>query len=290
MNYVFSALLLFMSSVAWSCTCGEIAPIEEALAGLPILVEGRVVSLEQTDDKEFGKLTHRATLRVTKVLKGSVSSDEITVVHFMCYASVYPGNMEMHHTYVLPLTMPAPEVPVEEGSATAVVGAKPGQYGMAGCAHSGLERVDGELYKLDYDIGLQRRKEPYMSYTAFRIWWPVAQAALVSFAFMWDLHSKLGLSFLAFSLILGTAGAYFAARYRPWLLIPVLLLVITLCALNFGDVLERRIFISQYGTLYWTFSWIVPAIIVGGGALGYLTRSRARGFVPAVEVKNLPES
>jgi hypothetical protein len=111
-----------------------------AIAGQPILVEGQVVSLEQTNSPEFGKWTLSATLRVAKVLKGSVGSDEITVVHWMCSASLTPDVMEMHHTYVLPLDGAAQERPGLEAP-IAILGSAPGQYTMAGCAHSGLELI-----------------------------------------------------------------------------------------------------------------------------------------------------
>lgn len=281
MNYVFGLFLLFTSTVVWSCTCMGTAPIEMAIAGHPILVEGQVVSLEQVDSQDFGKLTLSATLRVIKVLKGSVDSDEVTVVHAMCYASVYPGNMEMNHTYVLPLTMPAPgRQAANDGFAVAVIGPAPGQYEMAGCAHSGLELDDGVLYSFDYDMGGRRQLKRYMSYSAFRVWWPVAQAGLVSIAFVWGLHKNFGLSALVVSLLLGTAGAYFAAKYRPWMLIPVFLLVSVLCALNFADVLESRVFISEHGVVYWTLSWITPAVILGSGTIGYFARRRAKASAP----------
>ena len=285
MDYALGLLLLFMSTAAWSCTCWRTAPIEAAIAGHPILVEGQVVSLEQVDDEKFGKLTLSATLRVAKVLKGSVGSNDITVVQTMCYASLYPGNMQMHHTYVLPLAMPAPEQPpAENGVAVAIVGPEPGQYEMAQCAHSGLELIDGELYKFDHDhVGLDRQMTRYMSYTAFRIWWPVAQAGLVSIGFVWDLHKKFGLSTLMLLLLLGTAGAYFAAKYRPWMLIPVVLLASALCALNFGDLLESRVFISEHGLVYRTLSWVTPVIILGGGVLGYIARRRVRNSAFGVQ-------
>jgi hypothetical protein len=281
LNFVSSALLLFLPALAWACTCAGTAPIEVAIASHPILVQGRVISLDQSESEAFGKLTHSATLRVSKVLKGSVSSNDITVVHVMCYASIYPANMEVDHDYVLPLASRSPEVPVEQGAAVALLAPEPGQYEMAGCAQSGLELVDGNLYAFQYDKGLQRRKEQYMSYATFRIWWPLAQAAVFSFAVIWGLHSEFGLAFLGISLVVGIVIAYFAARYRPWMLIAALVLVGMLCALNIGDLIARRIFVSQQGPVYWAFSWIAPVIIVGGGVFGYLVRRhRTRNFTP----------
>lgn len=96
-------------------------------------------------------------------------------------------------------------------------------------------------------------------------------------------HEKFGLSALTLMLVLGANGAYFAARYRPWVLVPVLLVAILLWALNLRDLLTPRIFILERGAIYWVLSWIAPAIVLGGVALGYLTRRRARIAVVADE-------
>lgn len=277
MRYVFGVLLLLTSPGVWSCSCFGMAPIEVAIARYPILVEGRVVSLDRQDSEEFGKLTRSATLRVAKVFKGSVGSDEITVVHSMCAASLEPNNMELNHIYVVPLEEPAPEPEKSaDGYATAVIGPEPGQYEMAGCAYSGLERVGGELFAFNYDGQFQRRMDPYMSYTAFRLWWPVAQAGAVTIYSAVNLHRTFGASFLLFSLVLGTAIAYFAGRYRPWILIVAVFLASTICAVNYNELLISRVFISDHGFAYQAFSWITPAIILAGGVLGYRMRRRAR--------------
>ena|ERR1044071_8741484 len=83
-----------------------------------------------------------------------------------------------------------------------VIGPEPGQYEMAQCSHSGLERINNTLYTFEQDhIGLDRRLQRYGSYHAFVGWWLVAPTV---------------------ALVLGTAGAYFAARYRPWLIVAVI--------------------------------------------------------------------
>jgi len=183
MKYILGALLLLASEIAGSCTCYGTEPIELAIARHPILVEGQVVALDREDDEEFGQLTYSATLRVKRVLKGSVDTDEITVVHTMCYASLTPDDMELNRTYVLPLEKPAPErslIP-DEGYAVATVGLEPGQHEMAKCAHSGLEVIDGDLYTFEYDKGRDRRLQFYMPHMVFRALLPAIQATAFGF-------------------------------------------------------------------------------------------------------------
>lgn len=125
--------------------------MEEAIASEPILVEARVVSLEEVNSPEYGRQVHSATLRVERTLKGSISSEIITVQHLMCYASLYPELMKLRHTYVLPLETTTK-----------------GSYALAKCAHSGMELIDGKLYTFEQTDGAQRRLQLYMKYADFQ--------------------------------------------------------------------------------------------------------------------------
>ena len=135
---------------AWSCSCFGTASIEETIAEQPVLVEGQVVSLEQVTSKEYGTQVHSVTLKVIKKLKGVVSSDTVTVEHWMCYASLYPELMKIGHTYILPLSEPSG-----------------GRYQLAGCAHSGMELISGKLYTFEQTKGIERRLQFYKNYPEF---------------------------------------------------------------------------------------------------------------------------
>ena len=147
---VVSAMLLFVPAMALPCSCLGIATIDESIQAEPFLVEGRVVALEEYDLKQYGHQVHSATLEVRKVLKGSVASKTIVVENSMCYASLYLEHMKVKNTYVLPL------------SAT-----ESGRYRLAGCAHSGLELLDGKLYTFEQTEGSGRRVQFYANYSDF---------------------------------------------------------------------------------------------------------------------------
>ena len=146
------ALMLLLSAKAWSCSCSYIASIEDTIADSPILVEAQVMSLEETKSAEYGRLVHGATLRVTKRLKGLGGAQTIIVGNVMCYASLYPELMKVRHTYILPL------FPLMNG-----------HFQMPGCAHSGMELIDGKLYTFEHTVGLQRRLKFYMMYSQFLV-------------------------------------------------------------------------------------------------------------------------
>jgi len=136
---------------AWACSCFGTASIEEAVTAHPLLIEGEVISLEETNSPEFGRQVYSATLKVRKNLKGAASSETIVVEHLECYASLYPALMEIRHTYVLPLTR-----------------TENGRYSMAQCAHSGMELVGDSLYTFEHTTGLGRKRVFFKQYSAFQ--------------------------------------------------------------------------------------------------------------------------
>jgi hypothetical protein len=227
----------------------------------PNVVEGQVIGHE----------TLSVTLRVGKVLRGSVHSDEITVVHTGCYVSLPPEDMELGHTYVLPLPEPEPEStrePLRPGWTVMVEsGPEPGQYAMPVCTHSGLELIDGTLYTFEHERGGQRRLQRYMSYPVFQGW----VGLLVVIDSIAALYQRFGLVALLVTLVSVTAGAYFAARDRPWLLVPVLFLATLLYGLNVANSLT-----GEHSVFYGGLSWMSLAITIGGAVLGYLTRRRLK--------------
>jgi hypothetical protein len=143
--------LLLLSAKAWSCSCSGIEPIDEVIARVPVLVEARVVSLDEFNSPQSGRQVHSATLQVEQTLKGSVTSKTVTVGFVRCYASLYPALMKLQHTYVLPLR------PTESG-----------RYALAECAHSGMELIDGKLYTLEHTKDTQRRLQFYKKYSDFQ--------------------------------------------------------------------------------------------------------------------------
>jgi hypothetical protein len=151
MRHLIAMSLLLLSTRAWTCSCFGIASIDETIASRPILVEAQVVSREEVNSREYGTQVHSVTLRVTRSLKGLVSSDTIIVEQRMCYASLHPELMELGHTYVLPLPL------VDEG-----------RYALAGCAHSGMELIEGKLYTFEQASGVQRKLRFYQKYADFQ--------------------------------------------------------------------------------------------------------------------------
>ena len=142
-------ILVLVAHASWACTCMEIASIENSVATMPILVEAQVVSLDQADTV-YGRQTYSATLKIKKVLKGRVSSDAITVEHWMCYASLHLDLMKVHHTYVLPLHEPNDD-----------------RYHLATCAHSGMELIAGKLYTFELTDDGGRKLQFHARYTEF---------------------------------------------------------------------------------------------------------------------------
>src|SRR5215475_14371930 len=93
MKYLLVATLLVMSGNAWACTCWGTASIERTIATNPLLIEGQLTSVG----------LEGATLRVRRVLKGSVTSSTIDIQNSLCYQSLDTELMELGHTYILPL-------------------------------------------------------------------------------------------------------------------------------------------------------------------------------------------
>jgi hypothetical protein len=151
MKNLVATILLFWSANAWSCTCLGTASIEETIANQPILVVAQVVRLERVTSELYGSQVDGVTLKVIKKLKGSVTSDTITVEHSVCYASLYPELMKVGHTYVLPLSEPINR----------------GRNQMAECAHTGMELIAGKLYTFEQAKGLERRLQFYKNYSEF---------------------------------------------------------------------------------------------------------------------------
>ena len=175
MKYLLAAMMLLMSAQAWSCGCFGISSIRETIATYPNLVEVQAVSVSANE----------ATLRVTRVLKGTVSSSTVQVGQWMCYASLYPELMKPQHTYVLPLGAPAlGKGPLEvsrAGEAIATVdGPKEGEYEMPGCAESGFELVGDKLYTFEPTTGAHRRLQVYGAYSHFLRWRPVSEVLAMS--------------------------------------------------------------------------------------------------------------
>ena len=175
MKYLLAAMMLLMSAQAWSCGCFGISSIRETIATHPNLVEAQAVSVSANE----------ATLRVTRVLKGTVSSSTVRVGQWMCYASLYPELMKPQHTYVLPLRAPAlGKGPLEvsrAGEAIATVdGPKEGEYEMPGCAESGFELVGDKLYTFEPTTGAHRRLQVYGAYSHFLRWRPVSEVLTMS--------------------------------------------------------------------------------------------------------------
>lgn len=150
MKAFFLVCLLMLPVKAWSCTCDGTASIEDVIADSPLLVEAEVVGLEEVDDSKYGRLVSSVTLQVRRVLKGTVTTEDIVIESSMCYSSLYPEIMEKGHVYILPLG---------EGFK--------GHYSLAACAHSGLELVDGKLFTFEHAKGLKRRLQFYKKYSRF---------------------------------------------------------------------------------------------------------------------------
>lgn len=148
MKHFYIVPLLMLSAKAWSCSCSGIESVDATIARLPILVEARVVSLEVVNSPQYGRQVHSVTLQVQQTLKGSLSSKNITVTHWMCYVTLGLEMMELQHTYVLPLQA-----------------SENGRYQLAHCAHSGMELVEGKLYTFEGGGGAQRRQRFYKNYS-----------------------------------------------------------------------------------------------------------------------------
>jgi hypothetical protein len=160
---VIAVALLLVSADAWACSCDGIKPLREIMAAAPILVEGKVISLNGW----------RATLRVDKVLRGSVSpGPTITVEDSWCYQSLYVGVMELQQSYVLPLSAARFAFLTNEPS-------PPGTYVMLPCAESGLLLADGKLFTFEQSIGAERRLRFYGMYSNFLQWRPLRETAAV---------------------------------------------------------------------------------------------------------------
>jgi hypothetical protein len=141
--------LLGLAGNSWACSCFDIATIEKAIGSSPLLVEAKVVAREEYEyDGHRG--THSVWVRVGRVLKGSLTREDLIVQHTMCYGSLYPDLMQVGHTYVLPLT--------ETSN---------GRMEMAHCSHSGLELIDFKLYTFEQTVGAERRKQFYAKYPDF---------------------------------------------------------------------------------------------------------------------------
>ena len=143
------AFLFGGPGAAMACSCFGTASIETAIARQPLLLEVTVLSRREYEyDGHHGVLD--VTVRVTRVLKGSLNRSTVIVQHSMCYASLYPGLMEVGHTYVIPVD----ETP-------------DGHMEMAHCAHSGFELAEGNLYTFEQTVLEKRRLQFYRKYASF---------------------------------------------------------------------------------------------------------------------------
>lgn len=252
-KYLLVLALLLQSTQAWSCTCFGTASIEETIATHPNLVEAQV------ENVSFDEVT----LRVSRVLKGRVTSSTIQIGHWMCYASLYPKLMKLNHTYVLPLGEPAAELrPAEEtepGVAIISVGEpKPGEYTMPGCAESGFELADGRLYTFEPTIGEQRRLQRYGDYSYFLRWRPIIEVL-----------AMLSLFFL-------TSLEFVAERLGP--VLAIILLVLCICA---PAIMLARLTAEQRRRLM-AFVFALPVLWLLIGLCGCVLRYPDLSSIPPV--------
>jgi hypothetical protein len=73
----------------------------------------------------------------------------------------------------------------------------------------------------------------------------------------------------------GAVGAFFAARYRPWLLSVVLLVVSVFFAAQYAELLDPSVgpaIRREAGAFYILMSWSGLFIVVAGGVIGLLVR------------------
>lgn len=253
MKYLLVVALLLESAQAWSCTCFSTASIEETIATHPNLVEAQVENVSFDE----------ATLRVSRVLKGRVTSSTIQVGHWMCYASLYPRLMKLNHTYVLPLSEPAaklrPAEEMERGMPILSVGEpKPGEYSIPGCAESGFELADGKLYTFEPTIGVQRRLQRYGDYSHFLRWRPVIEAVAM------------------LSLFFVTSLEFVAERLGP--VLAVILLVLCICA---PAIMFVRLTAEQRRSLL-AFVFALPVLWLLIGLCGCVLRYPDLSSVPLV--------
>ncbi len=144
------ALLLFaLSSKAMACSCAWIASIGEEIEFRPVLVQAQVTQLDVSDDPPDRKWVRGARMKVISVLKGKVPDSEIYVEQLVCYASVTPSDMKVGQVFILPLD------------------GKDGHYGLGGCAHTGLELIDGKLYTYEPAKEGGRERRFYMTHSEF---------------------------------------------------------------------------------------------------------------------------
>jgi len=85
----------------------------------------------------------------------------------------------------------------------------------------------------------------------------------------------------------GVLGAYFAARYRPWFLLALLLYPGLFFMAHLMELLDPsvgpaiRIEVGSLYWLYWGLSWFAPAATLVAGLLGYVARRRVRAVAQA---------
>jgi hypothetical protein len=166
-----------------------------------------------------------ATLRVSKVLKGSVTSNTIKIEDSLCYASLTTSDMKPQHTYILPLPEHADGLYAEKEPSN-------GRYVMPGCAHSGMELRDGKLYTFELTNNGRRRLQFFGEYSHFVGWRPVAE---VTANFKIFLLASLGIAFMQIGPVGGlvlfgicVALAVVFLRSAPELRRRLIVLVVTL--------------------------------------------------------------
>ena len=187
-RFLLCATLVALSGPVLACSCWGTASIETTIATQPLLVEGRVVSLEEAG----------ATLHVTRVLKGSVPSNTIKIQDSGCYQSLSTSMMELGATYILPLP--------QEADGLYEFQASNGRHVMAGCAESALKLLDGKLYTFEQTEGVERRPRLFAEYSSFVRWNPLSEGLAVFGEFL----------AAAVSIVLGWIGP--AGVFLLWIL------------------------------------------------------------------------
>ena len=79
--------------------------------------------------------------------------------------------------------------------------------------------------------------------------------------------------------IAGAVGAFFASRYRPWLLSVVLLAVGVFFAGLYAELLDPTVgpaICREAGTFYVLMSWFGLFFVIAGAVIGLLVRRRHR--------------
>jgi len=87
------------------------------------------------------------------------------------------------------------------------------------------------------------------------------------------------LTFVLGVAVAGAVGAFFASRYRPWLLSVVLLVVGVFFAAQYAELLDPSVgpaIRREAGAFYVLMSWSGLFFVIAGAVIGLLVRGRHR--------------